>query len=244
MKRTLMLLLAIAPITSFGQLGVAANMGYNLPTGEHHSAFEKNLLVKTDYSNKKVLNYCSSFKIDYSSKHINFGIGLEYGNYQTKKETDISILSSLIPSSSFIAASGRYISPYIFVNYRLHLSRKFMIQGGIMTGMFTSGLGKDQGIVVIETEPILGIIPGQTIGVEAKSGAIGKDNSTKLVSGAQVELGYTLIKNLQIHLEFAARNTNVDAKVAVSGIEQPVNYTIWNYSVRTGIRYSFARLKL
>lgn len=243
MKKTFLIFLTILPVASFAQFGVAVNAGYNIPTGEHHSKYEDDLLIKTDYNNKKVLNYCSSLKLDYTVKHINFGLGLEYGNYQTKKETDISILSSLIPSSSFIAASSRYISPYIFVNYRAKISPKFTIQAGIMTGMFTAGLGKDNGIVVIETEAILGIIPGQTIGVEAQSGPAGKDNSTKLVSGAQLEFGYTVYKNLQVHLEFAARNTSVDSKASVSGFEQAINYNLWNFSGRTGLRYSFNQLK-
>lgn len=243
MKKKLLLFLSVLPVTSFAQLGVAVNAGYNIPTGEHHSAYEDELLLKTDYSNKKVLNYCTSLKVDYTVKHINFGLGLEYGNYQTKKETDISILSSLVPSSSFIAASSRYISPYVFVNYRASISPKFTIQAGIMTGMFRAGLGKDNGIIVIETEAILGIIPGQTIGVEAQIGPIGKDNSMKLVSGAQLEFGYNVFKNFQIHLEFAARNTSVDSKVSVSGFEQPINYNLWNFSGRTGVRYTFNQLK-
>lgn len=243
MKKQLLTLLTVLPFTGFAQLGVAINAGYNIPTGEHHSAYESNLLIKTDYNNKKSLTYCSSFKVDYTYRHVNFGLGVEYGNYQTKKETEISILSSLIPSTSFVAASSRYISPYVFVNYRANISRKFTFQAGLMTGVFTAGLGKDNGIVVIETEAILGIIPSQTIGAEVQMGTTGKDNSTKLVSGAQVEFGYDICKKLQIHIELAARNTNVDSKVAVSGIEQPLNYSLWNFSGRTGLRYTFKKTK-
>ncbi|MES2477746.1 MAG: hypothetical protein V4561_01575 [Bacteroidota bacterium] len=241
-KKQLLTLLTVIPFSGFAQLGVAINAGYNIPTGEHHSAYESDLLVKTDYDNKKSLTYCSSFKLDYTLRHVNFGLGIEYGNYQTKKETDISIISSFIPSTSFVAATSRYISPYAFVNYRTNISRKFTFQAGAMMGMFTAGLGKDNGIVVIETDAIFGLIPSQTIGAEVQTGSSGKSNSTKLVSGAQVEFGYHICKKLQVHIELAARNTNVDSKVSVSGIEQPLNYSLWNFSGRTGLRYTFKKL--
>lgn len=234
--------LALIPLVATAQFNVAVNGGYTFHTGPHHSDYENTMATgATDYNNKKVFTYSSSLKLGYAFKHLHAGIGFDYGNYQTKKETEITGLSSFVPSSSFAAATGRYFTPHVFINYKTNLTRKLNFQIGVMTGILFSGFGKDNGILVTNTDAIFGIIPAQTIGVEMHSGGVDKTTSSNIASGAQMEFGYDLNKNFNLNFEVAARYSSIKAKASVLGYEQPFEYKLWYIPARIGVRYTFHR---
>lgn len=240
-RKFLLSAISLLPLTGSAQLNLSLNGGYTFHTGQHHSAYANQLLDRTSYNEKKIVTFSSSFKLGYAFKHINLGMGMELGNYQTKRATEISGLSAFIASSSFVAATGRYLSPHIFAQYQTNIGRRFTFQGGLMTGILFSGFEKDNGIIVTETEAIFGIIPGQTLALEAHSGKIGKTVSKNLVSGAQLAFGYNATERLNINLEFAARWSSIDARAAILGYEQPFSYSLFYMPVRAGITYAFVQ---
>ncbi|MBL7712722.1 MAG: hypothetical protein JNL13_09670 [Chitinophagaceae bacterium] len=238
-RKILLSLAGLLPLTAHAQLNLSINGGYTWHSGEHHAAYADKLLDSSTYNPKKIITFSSSFKLGYAFRHLNLGLGLELGNYQTKKETEISGLSAFISSTSFVAATGRYLSPHLFAQYQTNIGRRFTFQAGLMTGILFSGFEKDNGIIVIQTDAIAGIIPAQTFALEAHTGKIGKTVSKNIVSGAQLAFGYNATERLNINLEFAARWSSVDARASVTGYEQPFSYSLFYMPLRAGITYAF-----
>lgn len=239
MKKMLIVLLLSSSKLCLAQLGFSIQGGYTLPTGPHHSDYQSKLLDNTGYNNSKSFTNSSAFKIDYTKRHLGIGLALEMGRYQTEQETEIIGFGSILPTSSFVAATGSYLIPNFSVQYVGNITKKLGIRTGINLGLMLTGFGKDNGILVVETAPLLGgVVPAQSIGVLAATGKTGADNSSAIAIGGQIEIGYQIHKNLNLHLDWASRRSEVRARGTVLGVEQPIDYSMWIHSCRIGFRYS------
>lgn len=237
-RNVLYVMLMLISFSSQAQLGVTIQGGYSFPNGEHHSDFASKLLDKANYDSSKKFMYTTALKLDYTLKHVTFGVGYEIGNYQTKKETSIIGLSSFLSTKSFVAISGQYKMPYAYVQYATDIIDRITIRAGVMAGAFIADSSKSNGVLDITTDPILGIIPSQNIGAVAKAGKSGDLNSSALAIGLQMEVGVNLNKNFNVNVEWASRKTSMDASATAFTINQPLHYNLWLNSVRLGIRYN------
>lgn len=239
MKKKLLIGLALLPFSAIGQVTLSLNGGYGIATGEHHSDYAGYLQDRTTYNSTKEPLFTFGLKAGYRLKHVYAGLGLDWGNYQARADVPITGIPAAVVSSSFVTATGRYLSPYAYAGFHAIIRRRFTIDAGLMAGLMFTGFDRDNGILMVQTPALGSFIPAQKVGVEAHTGRPGEKASRNMVYGVQLALGYQATRRLNANLEFAARRSAVDGNASFYGFGQSFTYDLWYFPIRAGVSYTF-----